>query len=50
MISTFFIRLLIDEQLRFLCHLLELLLRISSSFIILLIDEQLRLPCRLISL
>jgi hypothetical protein len=32
------------------CHLLVILLTISSSFIILLLDEQLQLPCRLLVL
>jgi hypothetical protein len=49
-ISSSFIILLIDEQLRLPCRLLVILRMTSSSFIILLIDEQLRLLCRLISL
>jgi hypothetical protein len=49
-ISSSFIILLIDEQLRLPCRLLVLLLTISSSCIMLLISEQLRPPCRLIVL
>jgi hypothetical protein len=49
-ISSSFLIMLNDEQLRLPCRLLVLLLIISSSFIILLIDEQLRLPCRLLVL
>jgi hypothetical protein len=47
-ISSSFIILLIDEQLRLPCRLLVILLTTSSSVIILLMDEQLRLPCRLL--
>jgi hypothetical protein len=49
-ISSSFLILLIDEQLRLPCHLLVLLLTISSSCIMLLILEQLLPPCRLIVL
>jgi hypothetical protein len=49
-ISSSFIILLIDEQLRLSCGLLVILLTTSSSFIILLINEQLQLPCRLLVL
>jgi hypothetical protein len=49
-ISSSFIRLLINEQLRLPCRLLVILLMTSSSFIILLIDEQLQLPCCLLVL
>jgi hypothetical protein len=46
MVSSSFIRLLIDEQLQLPCCLLVSYCLIkSSSFIILLLDEQLRIPC-----
>jgi hypothetical protein len=48
-ISSSFITLLIDEQLRLPCRLLVLLLMVSSSFIILLIDEQLHVVLYLYS-
>jgi hypothetical protein len=49
-ISSSFILLLIDEQLRLPCRLLVLLLTVSSSCIMLLIIEQLGPPCRLVLL